>query len=36
VLAQHGEGSGAIVADLPLESLRALRRSFPVLDHRRL
>jgi predicted amidohydrolase len=36
VLAQHGDGTGAIVADLPLEPLHALRRGFPVLDHRRL
>jgi len=36
VLAQHGDGTGVIVADAPLEPLQALRHSFPVLDHRRL
>lgn len=36
VLAQHGDGSGAIVAEAPREPLRALRRGFPVLEHRRL
>ncbi len=36
VLAQHGEGTGVVVADVPREPLQALRRSFPVLAHRRL
>lgn len=36
VLAQHGDGTGVVAADVPLEPLRALRRNFPVLDHRRL
>jgi nitrilase len=36
VLAQHGDGTGVVVADAAREPLRALRRSFPVLDHRRL
>ena len=36
VLAQHGAGAGVVAADAPLETLHALRRSFPVLDHRRL
>jgi len=36
MLAQHGDGSGAIVAEAPREALHALRRSFPVLEHRRL
>jgi deaminated glutathione amidase len=36
VLAQHGDGTGAIVAEAPREALQALRRGFPVLEHRRL
>lgn len=36
VLARHGDGTGAIVAEAPREPLQALRRSFPVLEHRRL
>jgi predicted amidohydrolase len=36
ILAQHGDGTGVVVADAPLEPLRELRRNFPVLDHRRL
>jgi deaminated glutathione amidase len=36
VLAQRPAGDGAIVAPLPREPLLNLRRSFPVLDHRRL
>ena len=36
VLAQHGDGAGVVVADAPREALQTLRRSFPVLDHRRL
>jgi nitrilase len=36
VLAQQPAGEGAIVAPLPREPLLNLRRSFPVLDHRRL
>lgn len=36
VLAQRDEGEGAIVAPLPREPLLNLRRSFPVLEHRRL
>ena len=36
VLAQQAAGEGAIVAPLPREPLLNLRRSFPVLGHRRL
>jgi deaminated glutathione amidase len=36
VLAQHGDGAGVVVAEAPREPLRALRASFPVLEHRRL
>ena len=36
VLAQHGAGTGVVVADAPREALQALRRGFPVLEHRRL
>ncbi len=36
VLAQHGDGAGVVLADAPREPLHALRRSFPVLEHRRL
>jgi predicted amidohydrolase len=36
VLAQHGPGVGAVVAETSREALAALRRGFPVLDHRRL
>jgi len=36
VLALHEAGEGVAVAAVPLESLRELRRSFPVLAHRRL
>jgi deaminated glutathione amidase len=36
VLAEQAAGEGAVVAPLPREPLLNLRRSFPVLDHRRL
>jgi nitrilase len=36
VLAQCAAGTGVIVAPVPRESLANLRRSFPVLKHRRL
>jgi len=36
VLARRQAGEGVIVAPLPRERLLNLRRSFPVLDHRRL
>jgi predicted amidohydrolase len=36
VLARREAGEGAIVAPLPRETLLNLRRSFPVLTHRRL
>jgi deaminated glutathione amidase len=36
ILAQQPAGEGAIVAPLPREPLLNLRRSFPVLEHRRL
>ncbi|MGH8441590.1 MAG: carbon-nitrogen hydrolase family protein [Nevskiaceae bacterium] len=36
VLAQQPAGEGVIVAPLPREPLLALRRTFPVLTHRRL
>ena len=36
LLAQREAGEGVIVAPLPREPLLNLRRSFPVLDHRRL
>lgn len=36
VLAQREQGDGVIVAALPREPLLQLRRSFPVLNHRRL
>jgi nitrilase len=36
VLAEHGDGTGVVVADAPREALQSLRASFPVLDHRRL
>jgi len=36
VLAQRVAGEGVIVAPLSRDSLHALRRGFPVLDHRRL
>jgi len=36
VLAQRDAGEGVIVAPLPREPLLSLRRSFPVLEHRRL
>jgi deaminated glutathione amidase len=36
VLAQHGAGVGAIVAEASREALQTLRRGFPVLEHRRL
>lgn len=36
VLARREAGDGVIVAPLPRESLLNLRRSFPVLEHRRL
>ena len=36
VLAQHGDGTGVVTAEVAREPLRALRKSFPVLAHRRL
>ena len=36
VLATREGGEGVIVAPLPREPLLNLRRSFPVLEHRRL
>jgi nitrilase len=35
VLARRRDGVGVVVADLDLEAQRAVRRRFPVLDHRR-
>ena len=36
VLAQHGDGVGAVTADAPRDAQLTLRREFPVLEHRRL
>ena len=36
VLAQRPEHEGVVCAEVPREALEKIRRSFPVLDHRRL
>lgn len=36
VLARRESGSGVVIANIDLERQRQLRRTFPVLDHRRL
>ena len=36
ILGQCADGAGVIVADVPREPLLELRRTFPVLSHRRI